>query len=110
MAKGWDVAMEQRQCRHCGKKYEYDRFVNLLLFCPHCRQYDYLECEYGYGPVVPCRICLGKDKIGLVTYYGADQRLYQLTSAKYGLDEILGDTYLDALYEARDILSTYIES
>ena len=100
--------MRQRQCRHCSEKYEYEGFVNLIIFCPHCHEYDYLECEYGYGPVVPCRICLGNDKMGMGTYYESDNRLYQLTSEKFNLDEILGNTYLKALYEARDIISKYL--
>ena len=39
-------------------------------------------CEYGYGPVAPCRIYLGKELIGLVTYDDKDHTRYRFDSMK----------------------------
>ena len=102
------IMVVRRKCNHCGMDYEYEQFVNLITFCPYCHQYDYLECEYGYGPVVPCRFYHGNEVIGMVTYYEEDSSIYQLTSQKYNLNEFLGYSYLEALYEARDRLAAYL--
>lgn len=51
-----------RKCNSCGQVYEYDGCANLIIFCPRCKKYDYLECEYGYGPVVPSIIKLGNEE------------------------------------------------
>ena len=73
--------------------------------CPRtCRQY-LLECEYGYGPVVPCFICLGTDVIGTVTYNRRSNSEYRFDSDKYQVHTVLKNRSLKALEEAKDIVT-----
>ena len=60
-------------------------------------------CEYGYGPVAPCRIYLGKELIGLVTYDDKDHTRYRFDSMKYNIHRVLENTYMDALEEPAGI-------
>ena len=100
----------KRQCRHCGEKYEYEGAANLITFCPYCLKYDFLECEYGYGPVVPCKIYLGGEAVAEVSYHISDSSVnkYRLDSDKYNIHRVLEKDYLGALQEARDIISEKI--
>lgn len=92
-----------RKCRFCGTEYQYENFPNVITFCPKCRKQDLLMCEYGYGPVAPCRIYLGKELIGLVTYDDKDHTRYRFDSMKYNIHRVLKSTYMDALEEAAGI-------
>ena len=65
-------------------------------------------CEYGYGPVAPCRIYLGKELIGLVTYDDKDHTRYRFDSMKYNIHRVLKSTYMDALEEAAGIAAGHI--
>ncbi len=98
-----------RKCRHCGAEYQYANYANVITFCPECRRQDQLICEYGYGPVAPCRIYLGSEIIGLVTYDNREQTRYRLDSMKYGLHTVLEHTYMEALKEAEGIIAHRLE-
>ena len=65
--------------------------------------YDFLECEFGYGPVVPCRIYHGSKVVGMVTYNEGHEKRYRIDSDIYILHKVLENSYLEALYEAKDI-------
>ena len=65
--------------------------------------YDFLECEFGYGPVVPCRICHGSKVVGMVTYNEGHEKRNRIDSDIYNLHKVLENSYLEALYEAKDI-------
>jgi len=97
---------QKHVCQKCNTDVEYELSANFIVFCPHCRSYVFLECEYGYGPVVPCNILLGTKKIAEVvkcdTY---DQRKYALQSEHFGIHIVLQHEYLDALVEAKDIIT-----
>lgn len=97
-----------RNCISCNGEYEYEGFANLIVFCPHCHKYNYLECEYGYGPVVPCLIYLGSEEIGIVTYHNRAETQYQYDSKKFDFHKVLKQSYLEALYEARDITAGFL--
>lgn len=101
--------MLRRKCRHCGGEYEYEGCANLIAFCPHCRKYDYMECEYGFVPVAPCTVYLGSGKIAEVTNDDRTELLYRYDSEKFNVHIVLKATYLKALEEARDITSELLE-
>ncbi|MDL2235683.1 GNAT family N-acetyltransferase [Christensenellaceae bacterium OttesenSCG-928-L17] len=98
--------MPHTKCKECGCRIDYTPHANFILFCPACRQHAYLECEYGYGPVVPCRIFLGEEEIGLVTKEEAHhclQTIYHSEKTK------LTSTYLEALEEAIAIVTDLLK-
>lgn len=97
-----------RICIACQSSYEFEGSANLLAFCPHCKQFDYMECEYGFGPVVPCRIYVGSEWIGTVTYDDQRQLTYRLDCEQYHIHQRLEATYLDAIYEARDLIVKHL--
>ena len=88
--------MCSHKCKHCNHEIQYSPCANFILICPNCLN-AYLDCEYGYGPVVPCRIFLGEKEIGVIETRGY---LY-LLKTQYS-DEIieLENKYLEALEEA----------
>lgn len=99
----------KKKCGKCTFEYEYEGFANLITFCPNCNNYDFLECEYGYGPVVPCRIYHGSKVVGMVTYNEDAEKRYRIDSDKFNLHKVLEHSYLEALYEARDMFAELIK-
>ena len=99
------VYIFSRKCCICGFEYKYEGCSNLISFCPNCNKYDFLECEYGYGPVVPCRIYHGSKVVGMVTYNDDYGTSYRIDSDIFNLHKVLENSYLKALYEAKDIFS-----
>lgn len=88
------------ECKYCDTIVSYKTYANFIIFCPNCKRYIFLECEYGYGPVTPCNIFLGNKKIGLVDE--DDTNKYYL---EYGSEKImLNKTYLKALKESVEIV------
>ena len=102
------IMIFNKQCGKCGYKYEYEGCANLIAFCPECNKYDFLECEFGYGPVVPCRIYHGSKVVGMVTYNEGHEKRYRIDSDIYNLHKVLENSYLEALHEAKDIFSEII--
>jgi len=98
----------KKQCKKCNFEYEYEGFANLMVFCPCCDEFDYLSCEYGFGPVVPCRIYHGSKEVGMVSYKDSSQRGYRLESDVFDLHKELERSYLEALYEAKDMIAELI--
>ena len=60
-----------------------------------------LECEYGFGPVTPCRIYLGEQLIGVVDCVNNHYYLREHTKLLR-----LNKSYLDAIVEALNILNS----
>lgn len=89
------------ECPECGQRYESKVSANIILYCPKCLNRNELSCEYGYGSVTPCYIYCGSELIGRIT----DPSAYYLCSEKFGLNLKLKKTYLEALYEADEIIS-----
>jgi hypothetical protein len=65
-----------------------------------------LECEYGYGPVTPCIILLGDEIIGTINV--GDRNIYYLGYQSQKI--MLKKTYLEALYEAVDLIENLISN
>lgn len=97
---------ETIECKYCDTKISYKKSANFIVFCPNCKRDICLECEYGYGPVTPCPILLGNEKIGTVNV--DENNKYFL---EYGFEKImLNESYLDALREATEIVKEKISS
>ena len=98
--------MKEILCRECRQAIQYTPCANFIVFCPHCLQYTFLECEYGYGSVVPCYIYMGEKEIGIITQK-EDYRYYLQTLY---FDEIikLEQSYLEALKEAIALVESKI--
>lgn len=94
-----------RKCRRCGAEYQYTNFANIITFCPECRKMDMLQCEYGYGPVVPCRICLGDKTIGVITYHDRRNSVFRIDADQYDIHRILSGKDMEALEEGCDIIA-----
>ncbi|MDD4849910.1 MAG: hypothetical protein PHO10_04330 [Gemmiger sp.] len=104
--------LKSKTCKHCKKEYEYQGGVNLIVFCPHCKTFDYLECEFGYGPVVPCTVSVGSKEIGVITCQNSaqpgGQNEYRYDCDTYHFHGVLKHQYLEALHEARDITANFL--
>lgn len=92
--------MKTIECQYCNEISTYQSEANFIVFCPQCKRKIYLECEYGYGPVTPCSILLGCEKIGDVVVN--DKNQYRLDIN--GKQILLKKTYLNALEEATQII------
>lgn len=99
----------ERKCKNCERVYEYKLGANYIVFCPYCQKADCLECEYGYGPVVPCYVYLGKEEIAMVSYHDRSQRQYRYDSSRFNVHQMLEHTYLEALHEACNITSELLQ-
>ena len=97
-----------RVCQKCNFNVEYELSANFMVFCPHCHDYIFLECEFGYGPVVPCFILLGTEKIAKIVTCTYDQNQYVLQSDHFGINIMLKHKYLDALVEGKAIVSSLL--
>lgn len=86
-------------CIYCDTEFSVETCANFAVICPCCKRSIYLECEYGYGPVTPCRIYFGSMTAGIVTSCKTDYTL-NINSEKIRLNK----TYLDAIKEAEEIL------
>ena len=98
--------MRHIRCKECNQEINFTPTVNFIVFCPNCLQYTFLECEYGYGPVVPCSILLGEKEIATVT----QQDHTYILQTQYSEEIIvLEKRYLEALKEAIEIIKSKIE-
>lgn len=93
------------ECKYCDTKITYQPSANFIVFCPKCKRNVFLECEYGYGPVTPCDILLGDEKIGTVNVNEKHKYYLDYKSEKIMLDK----TYLEALHEASEIVKESLE-
>ena len=95
------------KCKECNHEIYYEPCANFVIFCPKCLKYALGECEYGYGPVVPCHIYLGEKEIGIVTE--KEHKYFLQTPYSDKIIE-LNKTYLEALQEATAIIKREIKS
>lgn len=94
----------ERKCAHCGNKYKYEAAANFMAFCPRCKKSDASECEYGYGPITPCKIYLGGETIGEVS--GDSKIGYGLSVPMLEICQKLGR---DPLTEAANIVKKALD-
>lgn len=96
--------LKHLECIYCDTKFSVEISANYSVRCPCCKRSVYLECEYGFGPVTPCRIYLGEEIVGIVeskaTSYYLNMR---------GKNINLNNTYLDAILEAEKIIEEHLE-
>ena len=90
-----------RNCHKCKAEYEYDEYPNIMLFCPKCGHFDYMCCDFGFGPMAPCTISQGREVLGEVVTKEND---YYLTSEKFKIEQKLNNLYNEALMEAGRII------
>lgn len=78
----------------------------MLYICPNCFSCAGYICEYGFGPITPCKILLGDKEIGIID----GDTTYHLRSLMLGIDQDLEKDYKDlAVYkEAADIIASYL--
>jgi len=98
--------MIERTCRFCGNVYRYEGAANFIAFCPHCKEHDITECEYGYGAVTPCRIYLGERTIGEVK--GDSRSGFEVLMPEYDVC-VKSDSGDDPLMQAANIVSLRIK-
>lgn len=94
------IDMETTECKYCDTKISYQLSANFIVLCPKCKHNVLLECEYGYGPVTPCNILLGNEKIGTVNVNDSNKYYLDYQSEKI----MLNKTYLEALHEASEVI------
>lgn len=99
--------MEKTFCRHCGSELFCKVEANFIIFCPNCKKEGSMMCEAGFGPVVPCGIYFGINKIGIITVNALQKYTLKLNTRKREI--VLKETYLAALYEAIQIIESYIQ-
>ncbi len=102
--------MKKICCKNCENEYEVELCANFMTFCPKCNSYNFMECEYGYGPVVPCRIYHGDKVIGMVNNDSKDRMKYRVDLDGFNVHKILNKRYLEALQEARDMVTDFLNS
>lgn len=103
--------MAKRICDRCGYAYEAKcNAPNIIYLCPKCFNYVGCECEYGFGPIVPCSILLGGKKIAEIVYN--DSNGYRLISSELGIvkDLIRGYEQLGAYDEAVEIVAEQLKA
>ena len=103
--------MTKRICDKCGYAYEAKCTApNIIYLCPICLNYVGCECEYGFGPIVPCSILLGGKQIAEIVYN--DSNGYRLISSELGIDKdlIKGYEQLGAYDETVEIVAEQIKA
>lgn len=95
--------LKDLECRYCDTKFSVEISANFSVICPCCKRDIFLECEYGYGPVTPCRIYLGSETAGIVDCEGNN---YYLTINSKKI--VLNETYLYAISEAQQIVKKHL--
>lgn len=96
---------QEIECKYCDRKISYIPSANFMVFCPWCKSEILLECEYGYGPVTPCQILLGEEKIATVK---ESNRNYFLEMESGGEKIELKEKYMGALSEASRIINNML--
>lgn len=95
--------LKDLECVYCNTKFQVEICSNFTVICPCCKRSIYLECEYGYGPVTPCRIYLGETIVGIVE---SPKTNYYLEINRKRI--YLQKTYLEAIYEAEETVKRYL--
>ncbi len=94
-------------CEKCGCTLPYQSHANFIIICPNCFEEMFLECEYGFGPVVPCVILVGTHPVATVV---EDQHYnYFLRWHPCEKPTALKERYYDALLEAARIVQNRLK-
>lgn len=103
---GVKMSIQTIKCKYCNCEVSYAAYANFIVFCPKCKREIHFECEYGYGPVTPCVILLGEDYFGKVTKNNKNEYLLEIMLRRKKIK--LMRSYLEALYEAREIVGNML--
>ena len=95
----------EQKCNICGTTFEHGVSANMIIFCPNCKKPTGSISDYGFGPITPCNIYLGKILIGQIS---SDNLL---VSNQFKIRKKLSGEYANlAVYqEAEDILKHYLK-
>lgn len=94
--------MKTIDCNNCSQQFNINLSANVIVICPKCKCSVYTECEYGFGPIAPCNIYVGEEKVGRIE----GSMSYCLNSGKFNIHTALkkGYTNLEVYEEATDII------
>ena len=79
-------------CKLCGRSFSATPSANILMICPYCRTDIGSISDYGFGPIIPCDVYVGMEKVADI-----DEN-YVLKSDKYGISEKLTGEYKNLGY------------
>lgn len=103
--------MRSITCVKCGQAFEIGFPANLIMICPQCKGIR-IECEYGFGPIVPCEIYAGSKEIAKINYADPRGLRYRIDSDELGIHMELQKGYanLEVYEEASAIVIQAIDS
>ena len=90
------------QCTNCNHEFIGKEEANAIYLCPKCFEYVNINCEYGFGPIVPCIIYLGDREIGKIT--GCESYRLDSLSLNIHCDLEKGYKNLEVYIEAIEII------
>jgi len=79
-------------CKTCNSEYSVNAGANILMICPYCKNDIGSISDYGFGPIVPCEVYVGMEKVA-----DLDDK-YVLRSEKYGINQQMTGEYKDLGY------------
>ena len=91
---------KETQCKYCDTRFERRIYGNYSVRCPQCYRLIEHISDFGFGPVTPFYISVGKELVGIVECRGYDYFLF------FEGEEIKLETkYFDAVHEAEKYIT-----
>lgn len=87
----------ERRCSCCGNVYKHEEYPSYISFCPKCKRDGFFEPYYTDDGIMPCRIFLGEETIGVMT--SVTETSYIIISDKFDIHERIeasSNPYLEA--------------
>ena len=91
----------ERRCSYCGNVYKHEEYPSYISFCPKCKRDGFFEPYYTDDGIMPCRIFLGDETIGVMT--SVTETSYIITSDRFDIHERIDDS-LNPYLEATNML------
>lgn len=91
----------ERRCSYCGNVYKHEEYPSYISFCPKCKRDGFFEPYYTDDGIMPCRIFLGDETIGVMT--SVTETSYIITSDRFDIHESIDDS-LNPYLEATNML------
>ena len=83
--------MDKFYCKTCDRYYKLKTGPNYLVVCPFCKECIGSISDYGFGPIAPCTVTIGKEEFGQILQVDG----YTLVSEKYHVRELAKGGYKD---------------